>query len=141
MGMGRHARIEHIQKDTEHLHPSEFWCEVFAGEHLSVDYHHKNPTLTVRGSREPDAPLYRWSKWEKVDYTIEFPEVLNKLVGSYEWINCEFIGEKLIEVHFRPNLDFRFGNTIAIPVWSKNLDSAYTFVKDEDYLRTGFYID
>ena len=141
MGMGRGARIEFIQKDTEHIHPSEFWCEIFSGEHLSVDYQHKNPTLTVRGTRNPEDPLYKWSKWEKVDYTIDFPEILNKLVGSYEFINCEFIGGKLIEVHFRYNSDFRFGNTVAIPVWNENIDSTYTFVKDEDYLRTGFYIN
>lgn len=141
MGMGRSARIEYIESDTEHIHPSEFWCEVFTGEHLSIDYHHKNPILTVRGTRDPEAPLYQWSRWEKVDYTLEFPEILNKLVGSYEWVNCEFIGGKLIEVHFRPNQDFRFGNTVAIPVWSENLDSTYTFVDDEDYLRKGFLID
>lgn len=141
MGMGRSARIEYIESDTEHIHPSEFWCEVFTGEHLSIDYHHKNPILTVRGTRDPEAPLYQWSRWEKVDYTLEFPEILNKLVGSYDYINCEFIGGKLIEVHFRYNPDFRFGNTVAIPVWSENLDSTYTFVKDEDYLRKGFLID
>lgn len=141
MGMGRSARIEYIEENTEHIHPSEFWCEVFTGEHLSVDYLYRAPTLTVRGIRDLEAPLYQWSKWEKVDYTLPFPEVLKNLIGSYDYINCEFIGGKLIEVHFRPNLDFRFGNTVAIPVWSENLDSKYTFIKDEDYLRKGFLID
>ena len=140
MGMGRFARIEYIEDNTEHIHPSEFWCEVFTGEHLSIDYNHKNPTLTVRGIRDLEAPLYKWSRWEKVNYTLEFPEILKNLSGSYEWINCEFIDDKLIEVHFRSNPDFRFGNTVAIPVWNETLDSTYTFVKDEDYLRTGFYI-
>lgn len=141
MGMGRSARIEYIEENTEHIHPSEFWCEVFTGEHLSVDYLYRAPTLTIRGIRDLEAPLYQWSKWEKVDYTLPFPEVLKNLIGSYDYINCEFIGGKLIEVHFRPNLDFRFGNTVAIPVWSENLDSKYTFIKDEDYLRKGFLID
>ena len=37
MRMSRLSRIEFIENSTEHLHPSEFWCEVFIGEHLSID--------------------------------------------------------------------------------------------------------
>ena len=39
MGMGRYARREYIERDTEDLHPGEFWCEVFEGRHISIDYH------------------------------------------------------------------------------------------------------
>ena len=39
MGMGRFTRLEYLEKDTEHLHPGEFWCEIFEGEHLSLDYY------------------------------------------------------------------------------------------------------
>jgi len=50
----------------------------------------------------------------------------------------------LIEVHFRINPNFRYGNNVAIPVWKgdemKNMES-YNYIKDESYLRTGFYID
>jgi len=65
LGMGRFSRIEYLKNNTEHLHPSEFWCEVFKGEHLSVDYYKKQSSLIVRGIREPDSPLYKWSKWKK----------------------------------------------------------------------------
>ena len=65
LGMGRFSRIEYLENNTEHLHPSEFWCEVFKGEHLSVDYYKKQSSLIVRGIREPDSPLYKWSKWKK----------------------------------------------------------------------------
>ena len=144
LGMGRHARIEWIDGYTDHFHPSEFWCEVFHGEHLSVDFYHKESKLVVKGERHPTDPLYKWLKWEKIDKEVEFPEILNNLSGNYEWINCEFIGNKLVEVHFRQNPDFRYGNTVAIPVWKDEnapIDKNYNYIKDEDYLRTGFYID
>jgi hypothetical protein len=65
MGMGRFSRIEYLENNTENLHPYEFWGEIFEGEHLSVDFYCKRSSLVVRGIREPDSPLYKWSKWEK----------------------------------------------------------------------------
>jgi hypothetical protein len=143
LGMGRFSRIEWLDHDTEHLHPSEFWCERFEGEHLSVDFYNKESSLVVRGIREPNSPLYKWSKWEKIEKKVKFPSILEKLVGNYEWINCELIGNNLIEVHFRRNSDFRHGNSIAIPIWNEDLsiDSKYKYIKDEDYNRKGFLID
>ena len=144
LGMGRFSRIEWVENETEHLNPSEFWCEIFEGEHLSVDYRRKKADLIVKGYREPGSSLYRWSKWEKVERHIEFPSILENLKGDYEWINCEFIGGKLIEVHFRRNSDFRYGNNVAIPVWKdQNVpkDGKYRYIEDVDYLRKGFLVD
>jgi len=143
MGMGRYSRIEHLENNTEHLHPSEFWCEIFEGEHLSVDFYRGQCSLVVRGLRKPDSPLYKWSKWEKIEKKIEYPSILEKLVGNYDWINCEFIGDKLIEVHFRRNSDFKHNNSIAIPIWKddNHIDSEYRYIKDEDYHRKGFLIN
>ena len=143
MGMGRHSRIEYLESDTEHLHPAEFWCEIFTGPHLSIDYHYKKPVLSVIGIKnDSNLSLYKWSRWEKTDKIINFPTILDNLRGNYEWINCEFIGNHLIEVHFRQNPDFRFGNRVAIPEWDQKLDLSdeYTFVEDPDYLRKGFWI-
>lgn len=144
LGMGRFARIEWIEQSTEHLHPSEFWCEVFRGDHISVDYKNKQPELVVLGTKDSSDPLYKWNKWEKIDTFIEFPSILNNLKGNYEYINCEFIGNKLIEVHFRRNPDFRYGNNVAIPIWNDQeiveVDD-YNYIRDEDYRRKGFLID
>jgi hypothetical protein len=144
LGMGRFSRIEWIDRDTEHFHPAEFWCEIFKGRHLSVDFHYKKSELVVLGERDNGEDLYRWKKWTKINLEVKFPEILNSLKGDYEWINCEFIGNKLIEVHFRRNPDFRYGNTVAIPVWKgdrpQKIDN-FTFVQDKDYLRKGFFID
>lgn len=144
MGMGRFARVESIENSTEHLHPGEFWCEIFQGDHISVDFYQKQCVLTVQGFRDSGNSLYMWNKWKKIDREIEFPPILNNLIDNYEWINCEFIGDKLIEVHFRQNPDFLYGNSIAIPVWDHKileLQNKYKYVQDEDYLRKGFYID
>jgi len=144
LGMGRDARIIKINKETEDLHPSEFWCQIFKGEHISVDFRNKKSELVVLGERNPQSPLYKWMKWSKIDKKIEFPPILEDLVGDYEWINCEFIGDKLIEVHFRQNPDFRYNNSVAIPLWKdekvQNLKN-YEYIEDPDYLRQGFYID
>ena len=140
LGMGRFARKEWIEKDTSSFHPAEFWCEIFTGEHLSVDFHQKSADLVVRGIKDDDDPLYKWQKWEKIDQKVDFPEILLELKGNYDWINCEFIDGNLIEVHFRRNPDFRYGNTVAIPVWDEEKVEKMTFVEDEDYLRKGFYI-
>jgi hypothetical protein len=97
----------------------------------------------VLGTRDKKNPLYKWSKWEKIDKKVEFPDVLRNLKKKYEWINCEFIGGKLIEVQFRRNPDFRYGNSVAIPVWNQKTEedySEYRFIKDEDYKRMGFWV-
>ena len=143
LGMGRFARKEYIYKYTDSYHPSEFWCEIFEGDHISIDYQNGEQKLSVLGIRDEMNPLYKWDMWKKVDVKVPFPDVLNKLKGNYEWINCEFIGNRLIEVHFRQNPDFRYGNSIAIPEWdhiSTDIDKSYHFIKDEDYLRKGFWV-
>jgi hypothetical protein len=144
LGMGRFSRVVPIEDSTEHFHPAEFWCEIFEGEHMSVDFYRKESSLVVIGEKQLEAPFYKWKKWYKVDRKVEFPEILNDLKGDYEWINCEFIDNKLIEVHFRRNPDFRYGNNVAIPVWvGEKIEKMenLTFVEDKDYLREGFYID
>lgn len=143
LGMGRYARKEYIYKYTDSYHPSEFWCELFEGDHISVDYQNKEQRLTVLGTRDEMNPLYKWDMWEKIDIKVPYPKILEKLKGNYEWINCEFIGNRLIEVHFRQNPDFRYENDIAIPIWdTADLEkySDYTFVSDSDYLRKGFMV-
>ena len=163
MGMGRHARIEHIEYSTEHLHPGEFWCEVFEGDHISVDYeyhedrtgsypeyamdhsvdfHVKEQRLAVKGYKHPD-DLYKFSKWEKVDIQIPYPKILTtKGLYRYGWINCEFIGGNLIEVHFRRNPNFQYDNDVVIPVWDgEEIDPNRKYIEERAHTRQGFYIE
>jgi hypothetical protein len=140
LGMSRFARQEWLNKSTEHIHPSEFWCEIFEGEHLSVDFKEKTSELVVKGTRNSNDPYYKWNKWEKIEKNVKFPEVLHDLRGNYNYINCEFIDDKLIEVHFRQNPDFRYNNSVAIPVWDNEKVENMRFIEDKDYLRKGFYV-
>jgi hypothetical protein len=140
LGMGRFARKEWIKHQTDHMHPAEFWCEIFKGEHLSVDFRYGEPELVVLGTKSDDSPYYKWEKWEKIDKKVKFPKILKNLKGNYEWINCEFINGNLIEVHFRKNPDFRYGNSVAIPVWGDETIENMKFIEDSDYLRKGFFV-
>lgn len=145
-GMSRFARKEWIEKRTDDMHPSEFWCEIFEGEHLSVDFHFQESELVVIGTRNLDGPIYKWDKWEKLNRKVEFPNILRNLKKTYEWINCEFIDGHLIEVQFRKNPNFRYGNSVAIPVWDENVEDLekkykdYRFIEDFDGNRKGFFV-
>ena len=142
MGMGRFSRKEYLSDSTEHLHPGEFWCEIFEGRHISIDYYQRTPALVVEGLRGAQEPLYQWKQWVKVDYSIPFPEVLMGVSNKYDWINCEFIGDKLIEVHFRRNPDFRYGNDSVTPIWEGDeIPDGVQYIQDEDYKRKGFILD
>ena len=67
-GMGEKARKIYIEeKTTELLHPGEFWCEVFEGEHLSIDYRGYQPILKTVGTKHLERPYQRFTKWEKTD--------------------------------------------------------------------------
>lgn len=143
LGMGRSAKKVYLESSTDHLHPGEFWCEIFEGPHLSIDYHYSEPVLSVRGYRNSKNSFSKWNSWVKTDEIIEFPSILHQLTQKYEWINCEFIGSKLIEAHIRQNPDFRHQNSIAIPVWKEDSYKNYsnmTYIKDEDDERLGFWI-
>jgi hypothetical protein len=143
LGMGRFAEIKWIESDTEDLYPSDFWCEVFKGEHLSVDFHYQEAKLIVKGIKDDNDPLYKWQKWEKVDKKVEYPSILTNLKGNYDWINCEFINGNLIEVHVRQNPDFRYDNEVAIPIWDENFIENPDFIRDSEYDtygRRGIYI-
>lgn len=143
-GMSRFARREWIENQTDYIHPSEFWCEIFEGEHLSVDYHHQQQQdLVILGTKNNDDPIHQWQKWEKINKKVEFPNVLKNLNKNYEWINCEFIGGNIIEVQFRRNPNFRYGNSVAIPVWGEKIKKnyeGYRFIEDPSYERKGFWV-
>lgn len=137
-GMGVMARklwINDTKETFKLLYPGEFWCEWFEGEHLSIDYREGQPCLSVVGHRtNNDIELFRFIKWEKVDYAYPLPEICQELIGEYEVINCEFIGGKLIEVHLRENPDFIYGNDYMIPVWE---DLQFPVNEGETYIPDG----
>jgi hypothetical protein len=115
-GLGLGTQRVWLEKDTAHLPVGHFWCEWFEGRHLSIDYRNGKQSLAVEGHKSADT-FTRWDHWVRVADRIALPKILKPFVEKYEWINCEFIGKRLIEVHFRHNEDFAGGITHFIPVW------------------------
>ena len=142
LGMGIGANFVYIEDSTDHLPPGYFWCEIFEGRHLSVDYYQKKQILCVEGTRRTPDILVEWDKWERTNDTIQFPPVLNRLNKMYSFINCEFIGGNLIEVHLRKNFDFTDGCDIIYPVWTGESvvpPEGMIFESNKDHTRLGFF--
>ena len=106
IGLGLGASIEWIEDETLHLPHGYFWCEVFNGPHRQSIYHYGKSCLIVQGFRDEDT-LTRWNKWVRFETEVDvgLPDILEPFKEK-EYINCEFIGGNLIEVHFRSNPRF-----------------------------------
>ena len=141
-GMGISAEIVHIRDRTDDLPVGHFWCQVFEGRHLSVDYMNGNQVLCVEGHRS-SRELYKWDRWATVDDCVPLPTLLTDIASRYTTINCEFIGSKLIEVHLRNNPDFETLHDSIDVVWDGQSTIAppgKQFVENRDYKRLGFFV-
>jgi hypothetical protein len=116
LGLGLGAQRVWLNQDTMHLPVGHFWCEWFEGFHNSVDYYNGKQMLCVQGNK-PDHTFTKWTDWIRNDKQFAFPTILDDLVKRHPWINCEFIGTRLIEVHLRRNEDFDGNINHFIPVW------------------------
>ena len=146
-GMGLGAQKVWIDQSTVHLPAGHFWCEFFTGRHFSVDYAYGLPTLCVEGFKSEDT-FMKWDRWSKVDdwsaieYSLGFPKILDDFI-HWPKVNCEFIGGKLIEVHFRENEDFKDGITEFLPVWegqSTQPPPGYRYISYPDQKRLGAFV-
>lgn len=117
LGLGLGAQRLYIEEETTNLPIGHFWCEWFDGRHLSIDYHWGKQVLAVEGFKESDT-FTHWKIWQRVDDAVPLPGILKEFATKHEYINCEFIGDKLIEVHFRRNEDFDANVNVFIPVWT-----------------------
>lgn len=116
LGLGLGAQKVYIEESTVNLPIGYFWCEWFVGKHISVDYHWGKQVLAVEGFKDSDT-FVRWNRWQRVDDEIALPEILKDFATRHKHINCEFIGNRLIEVHLRRNEDFNANINEFIPVW------------------------
>lgn len=134
-GFGEQAKVVYLKDETWDLHPGEFWCEIFDGPHLSIDYSKYEPILSVIGTPHPIHKYTRFTKWEITDTIYPLPSFIGYTPLRYKNLNCEFIGGKLIEIHLRSNPDFAYNNSSAIPYWIDEPDpqpKGYTFIPDND---------
>lgn len=116
LGLGLGAQRVYIEESTVNLPVGHFWCEWFMGRHLSIDYHWGKQTLAVEGFKDYDT-FTHWKLWQRVHDVILLPNILAELATQHEYINCEYIDGKLIEVHLRRNEDFNANINTFIPVW------------------------
>jgi len=116
--MSRGAYRSWLTPESDNFIPDGyFWSEIFSGDHISVDYHHGQQDLTVRGIRTSNR-LDRFYSWHKVNLTMPLPNILQDIAEKHEWINVEYIGGHAIEFHLRYNDDFRNHDAdIIYPVW------------------------
>lgn len=143
--MGRGAQKVWISAGDESTVPDGFfWSEVLEGEHISVDYHWGEPVLAVQGYRDDPDRLDRFCRWCRVDRMISLPDMLQGLEKQQEWINVEYIGGQVIEVHLRYNDDFaNHCSDEIIPVWRENPTSAplgWSWYDSPGGDRLGFWI-
>lgn len=144
LGMGRGAKIVQLDKCTLSLPDGYFWCEVFTGRHLSVDYKCTSQVLCVEGFRSPDAPLWKWSKWVRTEDDVPLPDIALPLLSNHSYFNVEYIGGKVIEIHLRHNPDWRYHSAREItPVFKGEPvdlpDNSY-FLRSPDFERLGFIL-
>lgn len=104
-------------EDTDAVPDGSFWMQQFRGPHISVDYQWGQQVLAVEGFRK-NSRLDRWHRWSRVQDRIALPEILEPVARDVEWINVEYIGGLVIEVHARYNDDFRNHDSDEIyPQW------------------------
>ncbi len=142
-GMGRGAEFVELRDNTDHIPNGYFWCEIFQGRHLSIDYENGKQILCVEGTRNQGDPLWKFNKWFKTDDIIPMPAIFHDCQNRYKTINIEYIGGKVIEVHFRRNTNFDYGNNILYPKWQ---DEDYShlglrYIPSPSYHRKGYWVD
>jgi len=143
LGLGLGTRIEYLEGDTQHLPLGFFWCEIFKGRHLSIDYHWGAQVLAVEGFKDNNT-FTQWREWKTTGDVVPLPNILVNIAAKYEWVNCEFINGNIIEVHLRPNVDFQNNITHFIPVWQGQdtiPPAGYTYISYPDvHGRIGAFV-
>ena len=142
-GLGLGAKKMHIKETTTHIEPGYFWCEWFKGRHLTVDYEKGKQIRCVEGFK-PEQTLIKWDAWKVTEDEMPMPDLIKKEFSSSPKVNIEFIGDKVIEMHFRHNVDFEGDRKEYLPVWKGQDTEApegYKYIDDPDvHGRIGAFI-
>ena len=145
-GMGRGAVIKYFEKG-EKVEPGLFYCEIFHGKHITIDYIRKGNNwfqdATFEG-KNVHQDLIHFVCWTRVDYHYPIPDILKDVEADH--INIEVIGGKVIEVHLRPNPDPIMHDEFW-PIWSEDQKPPFpNYVRIPDLNnetemgRLGFYV-
>jgi len=104
MGKGTYY-LNDIDKISE-ISKKDFWCEIFQGEHISIDiFHNKYGILGSIGFKGIPGKLFTFNYWEYLPNYQLPPNIilwinthLKEFVGVF---NLELIDNKIIECHLR----------------------------------------
>lgn len=135
-GMGAGSYFQELIENRDNYIPAGyFWCEVFKGTHYSIDWEYVDnewiPIFCCIGYRDNNDPLYKFRKWivSEKQNCIKLPNFI-KNINDVKYINTEFIGDKLIEIHLRKSNDFPKNAKELIPVWGNDIEKFQHLVKD-----------
>lgn len=150
-GMGVGAYVKDIKAgDCRSVPAGYFWCEYFDGKHYSANYVWKYDRDNVTGAwNDPWKGLSCWEginmpvnlsrfvEWKRSDYIPKVPDQLIPLRDA-KYLNVEFKGDKVIEVHLRYSKDPDYNH--LIPVWSSEPEEkrkhmelhGFQFIEDFD---------
>ena len=145
-GMGKDAVIAYMEQGTV-IGPDMFYCEVFTGRHITIDYVRENNQWlqhhTFEGFNTVDN-LVEFSKWFRIYDEHPIPDFLQSVESDH--INIETIGGNLIEVHLRANPDPVMYSEFW-PIWSQHQQPPignYKRIIDKDdevkMGRLGFFV-
>lgn len=135
-GMGAGAKRMYISVgDTQVVPPGYFWCEIFSGPHITVDYEWNHthpyipqPVFAAQGYRT-STEFYRFNAWQRIEpKKWILPKFVEKFIDVKRF-NIEYIGDRIIEIHLRPGVDFPNNSTQVIPVWEDSAEEQHQFMK------------
>ncbi len=142
-GLGLGAKKMYIEETTTHIKPGYFWCEWFEGRHLTVDYEKGKQIRCVEGFKSEDT-LIKWDAWKVTDDEMPMPDIIKEEFADKPKVNIEFIGGKVIEMHFRHNVDFEGDRKEYLPVWkgqSTEAPEGYKYIDHPDvHGRIGAFV-
>lgn len=110
-GMSRGAVTKYLKAGDESTPLGYFWCEYFEGIHYSVDFEYCQENfkqiLVVKGEKESEYKFTSWTRLPTNKITFEVPDVIKFICGEdVQYLNIEYIDNKIIEIHLRRNPDF-----------------------------------
>jgi len=144
-GMAAGAKIMTLQTgQVYNLPPGHFWCKRFVGEHVSVNYEQINGVLTEThtsiGETDYDN-LSRFRRWTRVDNrNIALPSWIDQF-AAIKYLNIEFIGDRMIEIHLRSGTDFPDDAVEIVPVYSTTAQQEIDQLTSMGYLFKESYMD
>lgn len=127
-GLGAGSKRMFLTPAKSNIPPGTFWTKFFEGTHRSVDYINHKYAFTVKAFKQDG----EFKIWEKDKIEIPLNDITEYFVNKYQYVNIEYIGDKIIEIHLRYNSDFYNRTYKRIEVVYEPSQIKSSFILDED---------